>query len=101
MKLKCTFDFVDMGDEIIAVPIGPNSDEIGGVFKLNKEGMEILKLLNDGLSREEVIDHLSSTLRCSRLLMRWQKSTICRSCIPAIRVLETVWSRPASNSIRA
>lgn len=61
MKLKCTFDFVDMGDEIIAVPIGPNSDEIGGVFKLNKEGMEILKLLNDGLSREEVIDHLSST----------------------------------------
>ena len=58
--LKCTFDFVDMGDEIVAVPVGPNSDTISGVFKVNKEGKEIFELLNQGLGRKEIIEYLGS-----------------------------------------
>ena len=35
-NLKYELDMIDMGDKVIAVPVGDGSDDIPGVFKLNK-----------------------------------------------------------------
>ena len=37
MKLKYTFEAVDMGDEIIFVPVGDKASEVHGVLKLSKK----------------------------------------------------------------
>lgn len=59
MKLKSTFETVDMGDELIAVPIGEGADKVSGVIKLNKSGKQILDLLSKGLNENEVVEYLS------------------------------------------
>ena len=60
MRLKSDFEFVDLGDEIIAVPIGKGAEEIRGVLKMNAEGMEIFDLLKKGNTDEQIIDILAS-----------------------------------------
>ena len=59
MKLKYEFETVDMGDEIIMVPIGQSTEQIHGVIRLNKEGREILDLLTNIISEDEVVDQLT------------------------------------------
>ncbi len=58
MKLKCMFECIDMGDEIIAVPVGEGAKEIHGVLKVNKEGREIIELLSHETNEEMIIDIL-------------------------------------------
>lgn len=60
MKLKGTFETVDMGEEIIAVPVGPNANEIHGILKINKEAKEILDCLGRDTSESAIIDLLKA-----------------------------------------
>ncbi len=60
MKLKCSFEMVNIDDEIIAVPCGKGADKITGVLKMNKEGGEILGLLQNDISEEEIIEKIVS-----------------------------------------
>lgn len=59
MKLKYEFEAMDMGDEIIAVPVGDNASELHGVIKLNKEGFEIFEMIKEGKSEEEIVAALT------------------------------------------
>lgn len=59
MKLRYAFESIDMGDEIIAVPVGKDAHNLKGVLKLNKEGFDIIDLLKKETSEEEIIDQLS------------------------------------------
>ena len=58
MKFKYELDLVDMGDKVIAVPVGDGSNDIQGVFKLNKAGKEIVSLLKTFDSEEDVVKEL-------------------------------------------
>ena len=58
MKLKYELDMIDLGDKIIAVPVGDGSNRIQGVFKLNKAGKEIVSLLKTFDSEEDVVKEL-------------------------------------------
>lgn len=58
MKLKQKLEFVDMGDEIVAVPVGDNAGEMHGILKVNKEGKEILSLLAEQKDENAIIDTL-------------------------------------------
>ena len=58
MKFKYELDMIDMGDKVIAVPVGDGSNDIPGVFKLNKAGKEIVSLLKTFDSEEAVIREL-------------------------------------------
>lgn len=60
MKLICTFEVVEMEDEIIFVPIGDSADEVHGVLRLNKEAFEIIKHLETDVSEEHIVDILKS-----------------------------------------
>ena len=59
MKLKYSFECIDVDDEIIAVPVGKNSKGIHGVLKLNKTGKEILDLLTCDTSEERIVNALA------------------------------------------
>lgn len=59
MKLKNTFESVNMGDEIIMVPVGKSAEQVHGVLKLNEAGQEIVKLLVQETSEEEIVRFLS------------------------------------------
>ena len=58
MKFKYDLDMIDMGDKVIAVPVGEGSNDIQGVFKLNKAGKEIVSLLKTFDSEEAVVREL-------------------------------------------
>jgi hypothetical protein len=59
MKLKYSFEMVDMGEEIVAVPVGNGANQIHGILKLNKEGKEIFDMIVDGMTEETIIDSLA------------------------------------------
>ena len=56
MKLNSEFQFVNLDDEIVAVPL--NSAAFSGVLKLNKEAQAIIELLQQGMSEQDVVDTL-------------------------------------------
>ena len=58
MKFKYELDMIDMGNKVIAVPVGDGSNDIQGVFKLNKAGKEIVSLLKTFDSEEDVVREL-------------------------------------------
>lgn len=60
MRFTCTFESVDMGSEIICVPVGEGSDHIKGVLKLNAEGFEIFEMLMNGMSEEDIVNKLQT-----------------------------------------
>lgn len=61
MKLKYTLEIVNMGDELIAVPVGENASKLQGVVKVNKEGREILEMLNQDVTEEKIVTQLGQT----------------------------------------
>lgn len=58
MKFKYELDMIDMGDKVVAVPVGEGSNDIQGVFKLNKAGKEVISLLKTLESEEAVVREL-------------------------------------------
>lgn len=59
MKLKYRFEDVDMGEEIISVPVGANADQVKGVLKQNSESREILNLLINDITEDELVATLA------------------------------------------
>ena len=58
MKLKYAFETTELGDEIIAVPVGNNARDFGGVLNLNDSAAAILKLLQKETTAEEIVSNL-------------------------------------------
>lgn len=60
MKLKYTFENVDMGDEIVSVPVGEAANVVRGVLKMNNSGKVIIDLLKEDTTEEKILNHLMS-----------------------------------------
>ena len=60
MKLKHSFEAIDMGDEIIFVPVGDGAVQVNGVLKTNKAGYEILELLKSDTTKKQIVDILAA-----------------------------------------
>lgn len=58
MKIKYKFESVNMGEEIIMVPVGENANQVQGVIKANEAGNRIIQLLIQGKDENEVVDSL-------------------------------------------
>ena len=69
MKLKFTFEMVDMGEEIICVPVGEGAAQVHGVLKLNKEGQEILELLKEETNEETIVAALAAKYENERNIL--------------------------------
>ena len=60
MKLKYCFEDVNMGDEIISVPVGDDARVIHGVLKMNDTGKEIVDLLKEETTEEKIVEQMLS-----------------------------------------
>lgn len=60
MKLKYSFEAINMGEEIIYVPVGEGAAQVHGVLKLNPQGQEILELLKNDITIGQIVDTLSA-----------------------------------------
>lgn len=69
MKLKCSFEIVDMGDELIAVPVGAEAANMRGVLKVNKEGAEILQLLESEQDESKIVEKLAEKYDNDRAIL--------------------------------
>ena len=56
MKLKCSFEVIDMGGELIAVPVGDEAASFNGVVALSYAAAFLLKELKKPKSEKELID---------------------------------------------
>ena len=59
MKLKPTFELIDLDEESIAVPVGAHSEDVQGIIKLNHEGVEIFHLLQEEVTEDGIVEFLS------------------------------------------
>ena len=59
MKLKYEFETTELGDQIIAVPVGENAMDFKGVLNLNASAAAILKLLQKDTTADEIVSALT------------------------------------------
>ena len=60
MKLKYVFEIVELGDEVVAVPVGADANRVRSVLKLNKAGKEIIEMLKVETTTEDIINTLQA-----------------------------------------
>ncbi len=58
MKLKYTYEIMEIDDQLMAIPVGDSADETHSILKLNESAAAILGLLKDDLTEEEIIQKL-------------------------------------------
>ncbi len=58
MKAKYTFEIMEIDDQMMAVPVGEEADELHGILKLNESAAAILELLKEETSEEEIVQKL-------------------------------------------
>lgn len=54
MKLKYDFIINQVADNLVAVPVGDAMNEFGGFLKMNDIGAEILEILKNDVTLEEI-----------------------------------------------
>ena len=59
MRLKNSFEILELDDQFIAVPINKSEGEFQGILKLNSSAREILELLNENTTEEEMCLNLN------------------------------------------
>ena len=58
MKLKYEFEYVEIDDEIMCVPIGENANQFHGMIKINDVSKEMLEIINECNNPNEVLDKM-------------------------------------------
>lgn len=59
MKLKYTFEMIEMDGDMVAVPVGNAADEFSGLVRLNQSASDIFELLTNDLTEEELVTALA------------------------------------------
>ena len=59
MKLKYSFEIMELDGQEVAVPIGDIVHEFRGVIKLNETAAFMLSLLKDDITEEQIVEVLS------------------------------------------
>jgi hypothetical protein len=58
MKLKYHFVFQPIGDIYMGVPVGDSAKLFHGMMQLNEVGYDIVSLMTEEISREEIVDKI-------------------------------------------
>lgn len=58
MKLKFQFVFQPLGKTYMGVPVGESSKSFHGMLQLNEVGYDIVSMMKEDISREEMADKL-------------------------------------------
>jgi len=69
MKLKHTFNLIQLDDQTIAVPVGESADKYHGAFKMNETAAFIFHLLKDDISEEAIVEALKAEYNAPETLL--------------------------------
>ena len=58
MKLKYTFEMMEVDEQTMAVPVGDGAEKFHGILKLNDSAAAILELLKEDTTLEAVTEKL-------------------------------------------
>lgn len=58
MKLKYEFVITEIDEQSVAIPVGEASEEFNGIIRLNDTAKEIIEMLCEDTSLEEIVDGL-------------------------------------------
>ena len=59
MKLKHTFEMMELDDQIVAIPLGDGAADYHGVVKMNETGAFIFGLLKEDVTEEDILGAVS------------------------------------------
>ena len=59
MNLKYSFEIVDIGNEIVAVPIEDSAVKMHAVLKFNRTGREVFALMQEPTTEEAIVNTLA------------------------------------------
>ena len=60
MKTKWTFEIMELDEELVAVPVGGESENFHGVLKINETAADILRLLEKDTTESLIVDTLQT-----------------------------------------
>ena len=66
MKLKSSFDIIDVAGEYLAVPIGADADSFSGVVALSETAAYLLKQMRTAKTTEELVSILTERYDISK-----------------------------------
>lgn len=66
MRLKYEFVFQPVGDTYIGVAVGDDAKLFSGMLQLNEVGYDIVSLMTEDISRDEMIDSILSRYDADR-----------------------------------
>lgn len=58
MKLKYQFVFQPVGKTYMGVAVGDSAKQFSGMLQLNEVGHDIVSLMTDEISRDEIVDKM-------------------------------------------
>ena len=58
MKLKYEFVITQIDEQSVAIPVGEASEEFNGIIRLNDTAKEIIEMLCEDTSLEEIVNSL-------------------------------------------
>ena len=75
MKIKSGFVLTDVGDDVVAVPVGERTDDLHGIIRLNATGAFVWRELAEGREAEDIARRMTgefsgvdfeTALKCTR-----------------------------------
>ena len=69
MRLKYTFDKMELNDQIVAVPVGDNADNYHGVVKMNETANAIFNLLAEDTTEEAIVEAMEKEYDLSKEIL--------------------------------
>lgn len=69
MRLKYTFEIMELEDQTVAVPVGEGASEYHGVIKMNEVARTILELLKEDINETEIIKALGNQYEVSQEIL--------------------------------
>lgn len=69
MRLKYTFDKMELNDQIVAVPVGDNADNYHGVVKMNETANAIFNLLAEDTTEEAIVEAMEKEYDVSKEIL--------------------------------
>ena len=69
MRAKYDFEIMELDDELVAVPVGGGKEQFHGVLKVNETAADILRLLKNEITEEEIVNSLLMEYTAERSLV--------------------------------
>lgn len=69
MRLKYTFEKMELNGQIVAVPVGDNADDYHGVVRMNETANAIFDLLAEDTTEEVIVEAMEKEYDVSKEIL--------------------------------